>query len=155
MKRLIIRHALTDGNRLERHLLGKEGAPINAEGKRQVRELKKELAKRKIDLDQPVAVSELLRTVQTAEGAGFTQLRKEPLLNEINTRDPARTQANVLQGILPPEAVQAAQKIVASPPQEKVWVTHGLVIAALLVELGLSEKNNFVPKLCSITEVDI
>jgi|GEM_PF-3838298 len=71
MHHLLVRHAQTDANRLNRAMYGKYGAPINDAGRRQAEKLHQELVKLGIDLNvEPVAVSELLRTAQTAEAAG-------------------------------------------------------------------------------------
>ncbi len=156
MKYLLIRHAKTEANRLTRALFGKEGAPINDEGIEQVNALHKELLDLGVDLDtEPVVVSELLRTKQTAELAGFKNVTVNPLLNEVNTVDPKHTLALVSQGKLPEEAKVAAKAILANLPKQRVWITHGLVIAGILYELGTVDPKNLIPKLCEIIEIDI
>lgn len=155
MKYLVIRHGQTDANRLNRIAFGKEGAPINDLGVVYAKELGKKLAILGIDISNEfVAVSELLRTKQTAEVAGFINLKINPMLNEINTDDPQRTLELVSQAKLPAQAIIAAKAILANPPEEKIWVTHGLVIAALLVELGISERDKFIPDYCEIREIE-
>lgn len=155
MKYLLIRHAKTDANRLTRVAFGKEGAPINVFGEQQAQELRKKLIKIGIDTNKEVvAVSELLRTKQTAESAGFKHFSVNSVLNEVNTDNPQRTLELVAQAKLPEQAIVAAKAIVAKPPKEKIWVTHGLVIAAIQVELGLSDPQNFIPDYCEIREVE-
>ncbi len=155
MKYLLIRHAKTDANRLTRIAFGKEGAPINSTGEQQSLKLGVRLAKLGIDMtNEVVAVSELLRTRQTAESAGFKHLSVRSILNEVNTDNPQRTLELVAQAKLPKQAVTVAKAIIANPPNEKLWVTHGLVIAAILVELKLSDPKNFIPDYCEIREVE-
>lgn len=101
MRYLLIRHGKTDANRLTRAAFGKEGAPLNKLGVSQAKKLRKQLLARGFDLaTEPVAVSELLRTSQTAQEAGL-QINTYSLLNEVKT----------------PEAVQTAKNILASPPK--------------------------------------
>ncbi|HET6924215.1 MAG TPA: phosphoglycerate mutase family protein [Candidatus Saccharimonadales bacterium] len=155
MKYLIIRHAQTDSTRLNRHLDGPDGAPLNETGERAARALRDELTAAGIEVQHvKVAISELVRTRQTAEAAGFVSenMRVDPLLNEVNTPDPAATQRLVEQGKLPLEAFAAARAILDNPPEEPVWVTHGLVIAALRELLGLP---GFIPPMASICEIEI
>ncbi len=154
MKYLIIRHAKTDANRLTRAVFGKSGAPINDEGKQQAAGLRHELTRLNIDIEtEPVAVSELLRTKQTAELAGFKNITVNPLLNEVNTADPKHTLELVAQGKLPEETIVAAKAILANPPKQKIWVTHGLVMAGILQVLGLTDPYNLIPKHCEIIEI--
>ncbi len=155
MRYLLIRHAKTDANRLTRAVFGKQGAPINKRGVEQVKSLEKKLKKLGINTaSEPIAISELLRAKQTAELAGFKNLVKNSLLNEVNTLDPTKTLELVAQAKLPDEARQAAKAILANPPKEQVWITHGLVIAAMLVELGLSNPKKFIPDFCEIIEIE-
>lgn len=156
MKYLVIRHAKTDANRLTRAVFGKSGAPINDEGKQQAEKLHDELIKLNIDpVTEPVVVSELMRTQQTAELAGFKKIEVNPLLNEVNTMDPKHTLELVAQGKLPEEAIVAAKAILANPPKQRIWVTHGLVMAGILQVLKMAGIKNLVPKHCEIVEIDI
>lgn len=156
MKYLIIRHAKTDANRLTRAVFGKSGAPINDEGRQQAEKLHNELIIRNINLaTELVVVSELLRTQQTAELAGFKNITVNPLLNEVNTADPKHTLELVAQGKLPEEAIVAATALLANPPKQKIWVTHGLVIAGLLEITNSANPENLIPKHCEIIEIDV
>ena len=140
MKVLLIRHAKTDANRLTRALYGKKGAAVNDEGRWQAEKLHDELATLGVDLDkETVAVSELLRTQQTAQLVGFKNITVDPLLNEVNTSDPKHTLALVAQGKLPEEAIIAAKAIIDNPPKQKIWITHGLFIAGILQVIGLTD----------------
>lgn len=153
---LLIRHGETDGNRLNRAVFGKQGAPLNENGESQAKALKEQLQAYGVEPElETAAVSELIRTHQTAKLAGFRKVTVYDSLNEIKTADPAHTLSLVEQRILPEEAKQAAKKILADPPKEKVWVTHGLVIVALLAELGLPEHTDFIPNPGEIVEIVI
>ena len=156
MKYLLIRHGKTDANRLTRAAYGKKGAPINAQGIERATELKNKLLGRGIDLTKVVAAtSELLRTQQTAEAAGITKYVTYRLLNEVKTSDPQITNDLIKRRVLPKEAVAAARKLLKNPPKEKIWVTHGLLIAAILSELHITGQADFVPDFCSIIEIEI
>jgi bisphosphoglycerate-dependent phosphoglycerate mutase len=156
MKYLLIRHAQTEAFRLNRIVYGREGAPIIQEGIEQSKLLAEELKSLGINVnDEPVCVSELIRTRQTAEVAGFKNIHINPILNEVNTDNPELTLELVAKSKLPEKAIGAAKAIIANPPAEKIWVTHGLVIAALLFELGVSDPNKFVPDFCEIREIEL
>jgi bisphosphoglycerate-dependent phosphoglycerate mutase len=156
MKYLLIRHAKTDANRGNRTAFGVAGAPISAEGQEQARKLHDVLVARGIDLaNTPVAVSELQRTRQTAEVAGLRNLTVNPILNEVNTADPTHTSALLESKRLPDEALMSAEAILANPPEQVIWVTHGLNIMGILEKLGRTDPNHFIPDLCEIVEIEL
>lgn len=67
---LLVRHAKSVGGRHDRHLYPKEGAPLDDKGFDDAAKLKSEFLDRGINLvTEPVAVSQLVRTRQTAEWA--------------------------------------------------------------------------------------
>ncbi|HEY4161390.1 MAG TPA: phosphoglycerate mutase family protein [Candidatus Saccharimonadales bacterium] len=153
---LLVRHAYSGPISASYAEYDKAGGPIIEKGVAQAEGLGRLLALRGVDVTQePVAVSEMLRTRQTAERAGFTDIRANPLLNEVNTADPQRTLTLVTEGKLPEEAIAAARAILANPPPENIWVTHGLPMAALLVELGLSDSEHFIPGNCEIRGIQL
>ena len=41
------------------------------------------------------------------------------------------------------------------PPEESIWVTHGILIAAIAEVLGIDKDIVFVPQMASITEIEI
>lgn len=155
MKYFVVRHGKTDANRMTRVTFGVEGAPINEAGEEQAKSLKLVLLGKGINPEtEPVAVSELIRTKQTAETAGFKRIFINSLLNEINTSDPEKTLELIAQAKVPDKAIEAAKALIANPPSEQVWVTHGLVIAALEVQLGISNKDKFIPDYCEVREIE-
>lgn len=150
--KLIIRHGKSEGTRLNRALFGKQGGVLSEEGKEQAKKLHNQLAKTGMDFSLPVAVSELVRTHQTAEIAGFANIVFHPELNEINTTDPQKTIDNLAKGIIALEAIEAAKKLIANPPAESILFTHGMLIAALCRELNLTTKA-LVPDFCEVREL--
>jgi len=154
MQYFVIRHGMTDANRLTRAAYGKRGAPLNKQGIKQAEKLRTLLKEKGIDIDaEPAAVSEFLRAEQTAEIAGIKKIVVYNVLNEIQS-DPVKTQELIKKGVVPGEAVNAAKKLLKNPPKEKVWVTHGLLIAALL-NIIQETKGVIVPDFCEITEINI
>lgn len=156
-KVLIIRHAKSLGSRHDRHLYPKEGAPLSKEGFKDAEKLKAEFLKRGVDIKrEPVAVSELIRTRQTAEAAGFTSLSEYEVLNEVNSGlGPTVLDQMIENKQVPKKAIEAAKKLLARPPKENIWVTHGMLIAALAEELGIPKNELFIPSMTSIIEVEI
>lgn len=154
MQRFVIRHAASTGNRLTRFAFGKDGSPLSELGKQQALELRPVLGSRGIDVTtEHVAVSPKTRAQDTAWIAGFQHLSIYMVLDEVMTGLKHGEAGKMLAaGLMPSEATKAARAILSNPPPERVWVTHGLVLAALLHELGIK---NSTPDLCSITELDI
>lgn len=152
--KLVIRHGKSEGTRLNRALFGKQGGSLNELGKKQARELHKELLARGIDFSIAVAVSELVRTHQTAKIAGFSNLVVHPELNEINTANPQATIDNLAKGVIAPEATSAAKKLIANPPREAIWFAHGMLIAALCQELSVNTKT-LVPDFCEVRRIPL
>ena len=156
MRYYLIRHGKTDANRMTRATYGKQGAPLNDDGKQQAEELHKKLLELGIDLNKEVvAASELLRAQQTAEFAGFQNIVINSILNEVNTPDPQKTTDDLKRGILADEAIVAAKEVLANPPKERIWVTHGQLIAAILAELKQNKLNTFIPDFCEVTEIEL
>lgn len=93
------------------------------------------------------AVSELLRTQQTARAMGFWRQKRYALLNEVlldKSGPELRAMLDAKQ--LPPAALRAAEAVLNSPPAEKVWVTHGLLIAGMCYILGVHTFERFIPR---------
>jgi broad specificity phosphatase PhoE len=119
--------------------------------------LKGKFAKIGIDVTkEPVAISDLKRTYETAFYAGLTGFTKYSLLNEIDSGLAPNVLDDMLkQKKLPKAALEAARAILENPPVEKVWITHGLVIGALAHELGISPNELFIPETGSITKLEL
>lgn len=156
MKYLLVRHAQTDANRLTRASFGKRGAPLNKIGVESAKLLYDKLKKLGIDPShEPVAVSELIRTRQTAEYAGFKQIVAYKLINEVGSTNPYKTQELISKGVIPDEAIESAKNILLNPPNERVWVTHGLIIAAIMNELAVSNPDKLIVDFCEITQISL
>lgn len=150
----IIRHAQSEGNRFNRADYGKKGGALTEAGIQEAKQLKTQMERLGIRVaTEPVAVSELQRTQQTASYAGFEHLVEHAELNEVDP-DLSRDELEELiaRKQLPLEAIAAAQRLIKNPPQERVWVTHGLVVAALIRELDMPS-DRFIPKMASVTEI--
>ena len=156
MKYTLIRHGKTDANRLTRAAFGKQGAPLNHEGIVQTAALHELLLVYDFNLTtEPTAVSTFLRTAQTAQFAGLQNIIAYPILDEVKTPDPQRTQQLIENKLLPPEAIEAAKRILVKPPIERIWVTHGLVIAAVQHLLGTTIEDRFIIDFCEIVEIEL
>lgn len=106
--------------------------------------------------DTPVAVSELKRTQQTARGAGFDKLSVYPALNEVAHGVPLPGLREMLdRQQLPEVALETAEAILADPPAETIWITHGLVIAGLCRVLGDERYERFIPRFCEIRQLSL
>lgn len=158
---LVIRHGLSEANNRENYgtpAFGNSEAPLMPEGREQATALGKLLVRDfGIKLaEEPVAVSMMRRTQETAIVAGFRKLHLYPSLNEEkgNMTD-AETKA-ALQSKRPPSAtVAAARLLIESPPVEKIWVTHALLIATICQELGVYQAERFTPKFCEVRELPL
>lgn len=105
---------------------------------------------------EPVAVSMMRRTQETAIAAGFRRLTIYPELNEEKGGLSDADIAIALRAKCPPQATRiAARLLIERPPQEKVWVTHALLIATLCQELGVYGDERFTPRFCEVRELPI
>jgi len=161
MSVLVIRHGLSQANNRENYgtpAFDNPDAPLMPEGRRQAIALGARLATEfSIDIAaEPVAVSAMRRPQETAQAAGFKNLNIYPELNE---EKGGLSDADIVAAIAarrPPEAARAAARfLIARPPQEKIWITHGLLIAALCQELGVYEETRFTPRFCEIRELPL
>ena len=105
---------------------------------------------------EPVAVSMMYRAQQTAIVAGF---RKLHLYVELNEEKGDLTDAELRAALdtrQPPDATRAAARhLIEHPPRERVWVTHGLLIATLCQELEVYQDERFTPKFCEVRELPL
>ncbi len=154
---LLIRHAKAMGGRHDRHLFPKEGAELSEEGEKASLLLKDTLRLLGIDVaTEPVAVSELIRTKQTAQIAGFKNINEYKVLNEVDTGlSPEEIDEVLVMKGVPSIASNAAKQLLKYPPKEKIWVTHGMLIAALANELGIPTSTLYIPEMASVTEIEI
>jgi hypothetical protein len=161
MSVIVIRHGLSEANNRENYgtpAFGNPEAALMPIGREQAAEMGRKLvAEYSIKIaSEPVAVSMMRRTQETAIVAGFRKLSLYPELNEEKggLSDVAIVEA--LRTRRPPEAARkAARFLLEHPPQEKIWVTHGLLIATLCQELDMYKNERFTPRFCEIRELPI
>jgi hypothetical protein len=161
MSVLVIRHGLSEANNRDNIgtlAFASKDAPLMELGREQARNLNIVLSiEYGIDvIDTPVATSELRRAQETAERAGFRKMLIYPALNEV-------AHGIALQGLremldqkqLPGVALEAARVILEEPPAQRIWVTHGLIIAGLCQMLDVAREARFIPRFCEIRELPI
>ncbi|MBP9738601.1 histidine phosphatase family protein [Candidatus Saccharibacteria bacterium] len=158
MEILVIRHGLSEANNKESLAFGSTEAPLMDLGKDQAKRLAETLADvYTIDCStQEAAVSELWRTWETAFYAGFTDIHTNPLLNEATLDlSPQELHYALENKQVPWTAIRSAEAILDTPPQQGVWITHGLVIAGLCEVLGIAKDKRFIPKFCEVRNLTI
>ncbi len=160
MSVLVVRHGLSEAN--NRNNLGNlafasKDAPLMAKGRIQARSLGERLrTKHFAGIDSIVATSELLRTKETANFAGFVATHPYESLNEVEHGvDLAALREMLDRKVLPIPAIEAAEALLNNPPTEDIWFTHGLVIAGLSQVLGIAQDERFIPKFCEVRELPI
>lgn len=161
MSIIAIRHGLSEANNHENYgtpAFDNPDSPLMPAGREQAIKL----GGRLVDMlgiqliNEPVAVSMMRRSKETAELAGFQQLTAYPELNEEKGGLSDIEIIEALETKQPPEATRnAARHLIQSPPPERIWITHALLIAALCQELGVHQDKRFTPKFCEARELPI
>jgi broad specificity phosphatase PhoE len=158
MSVLVARHAFSEANNKQSLAFGQVEARLTPEGRAQAKNLGQCFTRIcGIDLTAiPVAVSELLRSEETAIEAGFRVRITNPLLNEVASglREEEYKHAKETR-TLPEAAREAAVRLLESPPAESVWIAHGLLIAGLCDVLQVAQDRSFIPKFCEIRELPL
>jgi hypothetical protein len=161
MSKLVIRHEFSDANNRDLYgtpAFGNPNASLDPRGVENAIELGKILVVQYgIDVDnEPVAVSSMLRTQETAIYAGFRNLVIYPELNEEKGGLSDEEIREALHARQSPEAtIQAVRRIIESPPTEQVIIMHAYLIATLGSELGLYTNARFTPRFGEIREFPI
>lgn len=161
MSKLFVRHGLSDANNHENYgtpAFGNPHAGLMADGWEQAVIMGQRLnSDFGVDTStESVAVSTLLRTQETAIGAGFRNLVIYPCLDEEKGGMTDSETRWALDHRLSPEAtIKAARFIIANPPEERVVITHAYIIATICNELGLYLDKKFTPKFCEIRELPL
>ena len=161
MSKLVIRHGLSGANDKERYgtpAFGNPQASLMHAGVEQATQLGEFLTEKFgiVVQDEPVAVSEMLRTQETAIFAGFRILTIYPELNEEKGGLSDAAVRKALNTRHSPEAViRAARLIIENPPTENVLITHAFVIATICKELGVYGSLRFHPKFCEVRELPL
>lgn len=165
MSILVIRHALSEANNRENRgtpAFGDPNAALMEEGKEQARKRGKVLRERyglNLKLTS-VAVSNLRRTRETAELMGFDSDNIHPYdeLNEVGQGTKKESLEAMIEGVrrgeLPEMVLAAARAIRDARLEEKVWVTHGLVIAGLCRIANIHHRfDRVIPRFCEVREL--
>jgi hypothetical protein len=163
MSRLVIRHGLSQANNRENFAtpaFGHPDAGLMEQGVIDSVHLQQILAvDYSIDPSSTIAaVSELRRTWETANLAGFHSLRPYQSLNEVSgglTYDEIAQIRETKK--LPAFVLQAAEVTLNNPPEEEVWFTHGLLIAGMCKVLGVYQEpvRRAWPRFCEIRELPL
>jgi hypothetical protein len=162
MSKLVGRHSLSEANNYNNYgtpAFGHADAPLMSEGLLIAQNRGVEFVNIHgiIPHVTPAAVSKMRRAQETARGAGFVDLSEYAILNEVDTLLPyPKLKELIANRQHTTVALKAAESILNNPPEEQIWVTHGLVIASLCEVLGVANQfEHFVPKFCEIRELPI
>ena len=163
MNKLVIRHGLSEANNRDNRgtpAFGSASAPLMAQGWEMAHDAGVFLrAHYNIEpAREVVATSTMLRTQQTALGAGCRPERiiTYACLDEVSDqRERAELRVMIDTGVVPPEAIEAAIRVLDAPPAEDIWFTHGLVIAGLSKVLGQHQDKRMIPRFCEVRQLFI
>jgi phosphohistidine phosphatase SixA len=161
MTKLVIRHEFSDANNRELYgspAFDNPNAALDPRGVENAVKIGDTLLFQ-YDINtatEPVAVSSMLRTQETAIYAGFKNLVIYPELNEEKGGLSDEEISEALHARRSPEAtIQAVRRIIETPPAERVIIMHAYLIATLGNELGLYSDVRFTPKFGEIREFPI
>jgi broad specificity phosphatase PhoE len=158
MSKLVARHGVSEANDINSLAFGQPDAPLLPLGWEQAHDLGQKFEKNHgiIIATARVATSTMLRAEQTAEGAGFIHTTSYKTLDEVeHGLELTELRRCLDEQIVPDAALRQAELILASPPEEEILVTHGLVIIGLCELLGVKGNWQFKPKFCEIRELPI
>lgn len=158
MSILIVRHGLSEANNKNSAAFGQPHAPLMPLGIEQAGSVGLALAAiYGIDCGKTeVAASDMLRSQETASVAGFTVIRNYAILNEVDVPKTPELRAVLDRGEIVLEARQAAEAVLSNPPSEKIWFSHGYLIAALCELTGADTTDKrFIPRFGEIRELPV
>jgi broad specificity phosphatase PhoE len=162
MSIIVIRHALSEANNhanIGTMAFGAKEAPLMKEGREQAKQRAKTLrTEYSVDaVSTPAAISRLRRTQETATYLGFTQLSRYAALDEVeHGMEGVELRSLLDSGRLPSSAILAVESLLQDPPRERVWVTHGLVIAGLCRVLNVSANyERLIPRFCEVRQLSL
>jgi hypothetical protein len=158
MSVLVVRHGLSAANDRSLAAFGKSDAPLLQLGIEQSKNAGRTLSESYgVDPDKDQAAASLmLRSQESAHYAGFTVVSNYAVLNEVDVPKTPALRAVIDRGIIISEAREAAKAVLTNPPAERIWFTHGYLIAALcdLTEVDTSGLR-FIPRFGEIRELPI
>ncbi len=174
---LLARHAQSYANKRDFTAFGNMESPLTEKGIQQAEALGRLLRHEYgIDpelYDAPVLASEFVRPKQTAEVAGFKDIRIDGLINECKMREEMGSGIDVIkkhceERWVPKDTRENAKIFLDRVSQGnldyEVYFTHGMFIASVLLELdeqGLrhdydpDEQRGYVPLQASVTQLNI
>ncbi|OGL29363.1 hypothetical protein A3D14_01180 [Candidatus Saccharibacteria bacterium RIFCSPHIGHO2_02_FULL_47_12] len=178
---LLVRHAKSYANQRDFTAFGNVDSPLVEKGVKQAQELAEVLKNQygiiPSEYDLPVVSSEFVRPQQTAQIAGFKKVHIHPVINEaefdrtvMGVPDPVAKHAR--ERWAPDETRERAKRLIeiirTGELNYTIFFTHGLFIAATLLELSeeaqanghrlgheFTEDRGFIPRLATITPVEI
>jgi len=158
MSVLVVRHELSEANDKNSAAFGQAHARLLTLGIERIPVIRDNL----INVygvtieDTDAAASDMSRTQETATLVGFTSVRNYSILNEVDVPKTPELRAQLDSEIIVPEAFEAAEAVLATPPAEQVWFTHGYLIAALCHATGVDTSGmRFIPRFGEIRELPI
>ena len=170
MKRYLVRHGLSYANGKESPAFGSPEAGLRENGVDHARMLKEvfiELLGPKIG-QVAVAVSEMVRTQETATHAGFKKQTPYGILNEYDGKikeEAMKFAASEDYDGASRVLEHLTNNLIINAPDEGIWFAHGLVIAGLTwgkdyeeIRVGdytQREPNRFIPYFTSIRTMEV
>lgn len=158
MEVYVARHGVSRANDKDSPAFGSAEAALLPAGEQQATDMGVEFSDKYSIIPESigVAVSRLRRAQQSARCAGFIKLTITPLLDEVTTKMSQDELYDCLTNKYVPRAsIEAAEKLLATPPEQTVWITHGLVIAGLCEVLGVPNEHRFIPRFCEIRQLTL
>lgn len=161
MSKLVGRHCISEANNRANYgtpAFGNPNAPLMPLGREQAARMGG-LIVAQYGFDPsatPVAASELRRSQETAEIAGFIDLHIYPALNEEKGELGDLEVRQAITSRKSPEAtVSAARYLIEHPPKEEIWITHAYLVATICQELGVYTNARFIPKFGELRELPL
>lgn len=158
MSKLLIRHGLSEANDRSSAAFGMSDAQLLPQGIEHARSVRRILvAHYGLDPEQDSAAASLmLRSQQTAQVVGFKVVSNYAILNEVEVPKTPELRTALDSKAIVPEARDAAEAVLANPPKEDVWFTHGYLIAAVCELTGFEQGDHrFIPKFGEVRELEI
>lgn len=177
---LLTRHAKSYANARD-VAFGNEESPLNDKGAEQAKDLTNSFREHHginpVIYGRAVVASEFVRPYQTAQLAGFTQIERSGLINEVVIDPELLAKGLILtkhrdERWIPPQlqdrATEFIDKVRLGELAYQIYFTHGFFIAAVLDNLSVEYEargepspyafdaiRGFIPKLATITPVSI
>ena len=99
-----------------------------------------------------VATSTFIRTKETAKEAGFIICNEYAVLDEVKHGLTVEEFHRMKETrILPLHVMNAAEQTLENPPEEKIWISHGLRVAAICQILGVyQDEERLFQRFCEV-----